>query len=131
MTCATCNGARLKLGGWMGPTPQRPYPDPCPACSPELSPRERQAAFVAYVTEPGRFDAKGRARMLLEPEPELPTDHTTAKWHSVYCPVCDWRTAWTQLRAASLATCDSCGHAASVLNGELQVQDPRPIGRPR
>lgn len=74
VACAACRDSRLKLGGWMGPTPIRRYPDPCPDCSPELAGRDLQSAYVAYVTEPGRFDAEGQARMLLEPKPE-PMQH--------------------------------------------------------
>lgn len=132
MTCSRCNGTRLKLGGWMGPTPARRYPDPCSDCSPDLSPRELQAAFVLYATDPERFDAEGQARMLLEPAPEQP-DKGTAKWHGVYCPTCDWRTTFVQVKDAAVATCDSCGTAAKVWNGEVQVPDawiPRP-GRTR
>lgn len=107
--CPTCGGRRLQLGGWMGPTPIRRYPDPCPDCSPELAGRELQATYVAWVTEPGRFDAEGQAKMLLEPKPPpvvgMPTGE---KRHGVYCRECDWRVTYIVLEGG-VAACDSCG----------------------
>lgn len=49
--CATCGGSRLMMGGWMGPTPQRPYPDACPRCSPDLNPRERQVIQTQWLLD--------------------------------------------------------------------------------
>jgi hypothetical protein len=55
--CARCGGSRLMMGGWMGPTPERPYPDPCPVCSADLSGRERQVLqhswLLDHQDEPG------------------------------------------------------------------------------
>lgn len=109
MSCSTCNGSRLKLGGWMGPTPIRRYPDACSDCSPNLAGRALQAAYIAYVTEPGRFDAEGQARMLLEPKPAPAAGTPTGeKRHGVYCGACDWRTTFVVLEGG-VAACDSCG----------------------
>lgn len=49
--CATCGGTRLLMGGWMGPTPQRPYPDPCPRCAPNLTARERQVIQQEWLLD--------------------------------------------------------------------------------
>lgn len=49
--CATCGGSRLMMGGWMGPTPQRPYPDACPRCSDDISARERQVIQTQWLLD--------------------------------------------------------------------------------
>lgn len=48
--CA-CSGTGLRLGGWMGPTRERPFPDPCPLCTEDLTPRERQVLQAAYLLD--------------------------------------------------------------------------------
>lgn len=49
--CPTCGGSRLRMGGWMGPTPSAPYPDPCQACSPGMTARERQIAQTQWLLD--------------------------------------------------------------------------------
>lgn len=49
--CGQCGGSRLMMGGWMGPTPAAPYPEPCPRCSPNLSPRERQVLQHSWLLD--------------------------------------------------------------------------------
>lgn len=65
--CAGCGGGRLDLGGWMGPTPEAPYPRTCPECSPDASPRELQTAYAAYLhaMDPGHH-LERRLRILGE-----------------------------------------------------------------
>ncbi len=46
--CQRCHGDLLEFGGWMGPTRAAPFPRPCPACSPDLTPREIQIAQVQW-----------------------------------------------------------------------------------
>lgn len=47
--CDACLGRKLDLGGWMGPTPQAPYPRRCPKCSSTISQRELQDAYARYL----------------------------------------------------------------------------------
>lgn len=49
--CGACGGSRLRLGGWMGPTHARPFPEPCPVCSADLTPRERQGVQTAWLID--------------------------------------------------------------------------------
>lgn len=49
--CPNCGGTRLLMGGWMGPTPQRPYPDPCPRCAPDITARERQVIQQEWLLD--------------------------------------------------------------------------------
>lgn len=48
--CTMCGGSRLRMGGWMGPTPAAPYPEPC-VCSPDLTPRERQVLQTQWLLD--------------------------------------------------------------------------------
>lgn len=56
MTCR-CNGQRLEFGGWMGPTPEAPFPRPCSACSADLTPRQIQVLVVEWLLD-NPHDAK-------------------------------------------------------------------------
>lgn len=49
MTCR-CNGRRLEFGGWMGPTPEAPFPRPC-TCSPDLTPRQIQVIVAEWLLD--------------------------------------------------------------------------------
>jgi hypothetical protein len=49
--CESCGDTRLRMGGWMGPTPQRPYPDPCPDCWPEATKRDVQVRVVELIAD--------------------------------------------------------------------------------
>lgn len=51
-----CRGTGLRLGGWMGPTRERPFPDPCPLCTGDLTPRERQVLQATYLIEHKPWD---------------------------------------------------------------------------
>lgn len=48
--CA-CGGTKLRMGGWMGPTPQRPYPDPCAECWPQATKREVQIRVLELIAD--------------------------------------------------------------------------------
>ena len=48
--CRTCHGERLLIAGWR-PSPQRPYPDPCPTCSATMSARERQVLQQEWLLD--------------------------------------------------------------------------------
>lgn len=50
MTCR-CNGQRLEFGGWMGPTPEAPFPRPCPVCSADLTPRQIQVLVAEWLLD--------------------------------------------------------------------------------
>jgi hypothetical protein len=47
--CKRCDGTRLELGGWMGPTDRSPYPKPCRSCASHFTRRELQAAYARYL----------------------------------------------------------------------------------
>ena len=49
--CERCSGDRLEFGGWMGPTPQAPYPRPCRDCSPNMTPREIQIVQTQWLLD--------------------------------------------------------------------------------
>lgn len=49
LDCSRCNNDRIDVGGWMGPTKEAPYPRPCPRCSPDMTDRELQQAYAAYL----------------------------------------------------------------------------------
>ncbi len=49
--CERCGGAGLEFAGWMGPTPQAPYPRPCRDCSPNLTPREIQVVQTQWLLD--------------------------------------------------------------------------------
>lgn len=47
--CGVCSGNRLEFAGWMGPTPEAPFPRPCPRCGTDLTPREIQVAQTEWL----------------------------------------------------------------------------------
>lgn len=49
--CAMCHGSKLLMGGWMGPTPQAPFPNPCPKCAVDLTPRARQVLQAQWLLD--------------------------------------------------------------------------------
>jgi hypothetical protein len=49
--CETCNGSRLKFGGWMGPTPEAPTPEPCGDCSAGMTLREIQVVQTEWLLD--------------------------------------------------------------------------------
>lgn len=75
MACERCRGLELQLGGWMGPTPEAPYPCACP-CAPGLTLREIQERWARHVhaMPPSLMRSKyeatiGGERLLFAPEP--------------------------------------------------------------
>lgn len=49
--CSQCGGSRLHLGDWMGPTQAAPMPEPCPRCSADITPRERQVLGIQWLMD--------------------------------------------------------------------------------
>ena len=47
--CAHCKDRRLEFGGWMGPTPEAPFPRPCYRCGTDMTPREIQVAQTEWL----------------------------------------------------------------------------------
>lgn len=49
--CKACEGRRIELGGWMGPTLEAPLPRPCSTCSPDLTNRQIQVAQTQWLMD--------------------------------------------------------------------------------